>query len=167
MKLRLLRRIRQNHALEHATISVLLKAGTPTPLGGYATRGGFFVWGRTSTEALTEAADQALARLQDGQRELAVSPYCGTNLLVGAVVAGLLSGLIFGRRRGAQGGFLSLVAAITGATLLGRPLGNAIQRRYTTLADVDGLEISEVKRLKGGNFTIHQVHTRVAAVPSS
>ena len=47
------RRVRQNHALEHATIAVLQESGVRLPLAGYSTSGGFFIFGKASTEAIT------------------------------------------------------------------------------------------------------------------
>ena len=56
--------------------------------------------------------------------------------------------------------------AIIGATLVSRPLGNALQRRYTTLADVKDMEITGVRRLwaggPDGTFAVHRVGTRFA-----
>ena len=85
--LRPLDRVRRNHALEHATIAVLIENGVRPPLAGYSVPGGFLVYGRVSTEMLSAASSQALDRLQSGERELAISPYCGSNLVVGAVLA--------------------------------------------------------------------------------
>jgi hypothetical protein len=154
--------IRQSHALEHATIAVLLERGIRPPLAGYSTPGGFFIFGRVSTEMVTRAAHEALHRLTLGQRELAVSPYCGTNLAVGAMLVAVLSKLLLrpGQKRLQR---LTLGAAlVVGATLLSRPLGQALQRRYTTLADVDGFDISSISRLKGGVYTLHRVNTSAA-----
>ena len=81
--------IRRNHALEHGTVAVLMERGVATPLGGYSTRRGFFILGRASAELVGEAAGEALARIVDGQRQLAISRHCGTNLVTSAVLAGL------------------------------------------------------------------------------
>ena len=94
-----IRRVRQNHGLEHATVTVLLERGVRPPLGGYSTAGGFFIFGRASSETVSDAVYEALARMKEGQKELAVSPYCGTNLATGALLAGLLTTAILGRRK--------------------------------------------------------------------
>ncbi len=154
-----IRRIRQNHALEHATVAILLEMGVPTPLGGYSTSGGFFIFGRASTETVREAANEALARLKSGRSELAVSPYCGTNLATGALLAGLLTTLILGRGKKRLTRLPLAVGAIIGASLVSRPLGNALQRRYTTLADVEGVAISRIRRLWAGSLPVHRVST--------
>ncbi len=157
---RFVRRIRQNHALEHATIEVLLERGARPPIGGNAALGGFFIYGRLPTQEVASAASEALERLYGGERELAVSPYCGTNLVVGAVLAGLVSGIIM-KRGGILLQRLPIAAvAIMGASLMARPLGNEVQRRYTTLADVQGVRISSVSCIRAGDYAVHRVNTQ-------
>ena len=159
-----IRHVRQNHALEHATVAVLLERGMRPPLGGYSTPGGFFIFGKAPTDVVSNAASDALGRLMEGQKALAISPHCGTNLVAGAVLAGLLSALIMGRRGRRLRRLTAAAVAIIGATLVGRPLGNALQRRYTTFADVTGMEITGTSRLwDQGAFTIHRIGTRFVA----
>ena len=155
-----LRQVRKNHGLEHATVWVLLKGGMRPPLGGYSTAGGFFIFGRASLDVVTEAAHEALERLRSGQRQIAISPHCGTNLVTGAVLAGVLSGVMMRRREKRPRRFAAAAAMIIGATMVSRPLGNALQRLYTTLADVDDLEIVEVQRVWQGPYPLHRVRTR-------
>ena len=155
-----LKKVRQNHALEHAMVSLLLDRDVRPPLGGYSTAGGFFIFGRVSTEVITDVAHEALHRLKRGQSELAISPYCGTNLLTGATLARILSALIL---RGGRRSFIrvSIAAiAIIGAAFASRPLGEALQRRFTTLAEVPEMEITGISRLKSGSFTVHRISTR-------
>ena len=152
-------RTRQNHALEHATITILLEGGSPTPLAGNASPGGFFVYGKVSTEELKGAVSEALQRLQSGEHELAASPYCGTNLVVGALVAGLLTGLIAGTSRRRLGRIPLMATAIIGAAWLGRPLGSLVQRRYTTLPYVEDLVVTAIRGVRLGGYTAHRVRT--------
>ena len=154
----LINRVRRNHALEHATISVLLEAGTPTPLGGYSTPGGFFIVGRVSAAGVEAAAREALSRLQAGRAELAVSPHCGTNIATGALLAGLLTRLILRRGRWAVRMPLAMLAVL-GVALASRPIGNELQRRFTTLADAEGLHVTRVRRIWGGRLPLHRVST--------
>ena len=158
---RLVRGIRRNHALEHATIAMLMEGGVRPPLGGYSTPGGFFVLCRAPSDLLRQAANEALQRLREGHKELAVSPYCGTNLVAGALLSGLLAAVILGRGRQRFQRIPAAATAILLATLVSRPLGNALQRRYTTLADVEGMEIVGIRRVWAGPFTVHRVRTRV------
>ena len=155
----LVRRVRRNHGLEHATVAVLLERGMRPPLGGYSTAGGFLIFGRASTEFVTHAVREALDKLREGQRELAVSRYCGTTLVTGALLAGFLSAVIMGRGRKRLQRIPVAALAVLCATLVSRPLGDALQRRYTTLADMDGLKIAEVKRVWAGPAVVHRVRT--------
>ena len=154
-------KIRMNHALEHATISVLLKGpGVGIPLAGYATPGGFYIYGNLPTEKVALAVDEALERLKGGERELAVSRYCGTNLVVAALMVGLAMAITLGGKRR-----LRDLPSAFGASLLAlfasRPVGQLMQRYYTTLADMQGLEVEGISRwgISGGTF--HRVRTRI------
>lgn len=159
----IIRRVRRNHALEHATVTLMLEEGVRGPLGGYSTPYGFFIIGRISTEQLTRIVEEALARLSGGQREMAISPHCGTNLAVGAIISGLLTRMVMGRRKTNRRKRVPLVlgAVVVGA-LLSRPVGNAIQRRYTTLSEMGGLQVVSISRTLPGNVPIlHCVTTRM------
>ena len=50
--------------------------------------------------------------------------------------------------------------AIIGAAFASRPLGEALQRRFTTLAEVPEMEITGISHLKSGSFTVHRISTR-------
>ena len=156
----ILQRVRKNHGLEHACVWVLLKGGMRPPLGGYSTAGGFFIFGKASLDVVTNAAHEALELLRSGQRQIAISPHCGTNLVTGAVLAGVLSGALMRRRERRPRRFAAATAGIIAATLVSRPLGNALQRLITTLSDVDDVEITEVQRVWGGPYPLYRVHTR-------
>ena len=162
MRNRVVDSIRRNHSLEHATVSVLLGRGSPTPLGGYSLASGFILWSRESESEVADAVAEALNLLNDGRSELAVSPYCGTNLAVGLVLGVAAAKLIISRRQesgwrarlgGAMVGFLA-------ARAVSRPVGRFIQRRITTLADVSPLEIQSVRTLVGSPLRVVWVSTR-------
>ena len=63
--------VRRNHALEHATVAVLLARHGPTRLAGRASGDGFFILGDVGAEELASCASEALERLQRGQSSLA------------------------------------------------------------------------------------------------
>ena len=97
--LELIERIRQNHAIEHATIAVLgRKHDQVGRLGGSAKQDGFFVYGPTTAERIEDAAQEAVERLRAGESHLAISPFCGTNFLLGGMTTALLTGAILGTR---------------------------------------------------------------------
>ena len=61
-------RTRQNHAIEHATVVTLLERGARPPLGGNATPGGFYIYGKLSKAEVASAASEALRRLERGRQ---------------------------------------------------------------------------------------------------
>ncbi len=156
------RRTRQHHALEHATITVLMRRNPTVQLvGGRSTPLGFFVYGQVDTPPLEAAAQEALNRLQAGQAELAIHPNCGTNLVTTGALAGLAAfttGAI-GRRRKVSlwDQIPAAILAATGALLAGRPLGALLQARVTTLADVRDLRIGPITRRTFRKWVIHFV----------
>lgn len=158
--------VRRNHALEHATITVMLTHQGPMRVVGRASPDGFFVWADVATEKLREFAAEALARLQRGEAHLAVSPLCGTNLVVAGVLAGAGSyvAATMARRSGGSGRLNGLSGAMI-AALLGvvaaQPLGRLVQKHYTTLHDLKGVEIVAVDRI--GRTNLHKVRTRATS----
>lgn len=73
------RRIRQNHALEHATITILSGMVADLRVGARSSSNGFIIFGDVDLGLLRRALDEALRRLQAGEAELAIHPNCGTN----------------------------------------------------------------------------------------
>ena len=155
--------VRRNHALEHATIAVLLgKVGPNTRLVGRASGDGFYIYGKVPTEKIRESAAEALTRLKEGESQLAVSPLCGTNLAVAGILAGLASLLALGNRsrwERAPNVLMAAVVAVVGA----QPLGRVVQRYVTTSADVQGLEIVDVTATGRGLAPLHKVKTAFRA----
>ena len=73
------RRIRQNHALEHATITVLSGMVPDLSISARSSSSGFIILGDMDLGLLRRALDEALRRLQAGEASLAIHPNCGTN----------------------------------------------------------------------------------------
>ncbi len=143
-----LSRLRRHHAIEHATVAVLLeRRGRPTNVYGLSDFGGFSLRGDFTREEVEAAAGEAIERLRSGDVHLAITNNCGTNLVVNGVLtatAALLAAR--GRRDGLQ-------AALTAATLAGMaavPAGRWVQRNLTTTTHIDGLRIESVRRYGGG-----------------
>ncbi|MCS6802798.1 MAG: DUF6391 domain-containing protein [Chloroflexota bacterium] len=159
MPLPLLDATRANHALEHATITILLgRLSRPVRMVGRATPGGFYLHGDVPTAELTAAVEEALARLQAGEARLAISPLCGTNLAVAGVLAGLSSVLAFSAANRPDR-WLRAILAATGAVLLAQPLGQLVQRHVTTSPNLRGMRIKRILRTGRGAWTIHRVET--------
>jgi hypothetical protein len=151
--------VRRNHALEHATVSILLgRLGQDTRLVGRATWDGFYIYGNIPADKISECAAEGLTRLKQGESQLAVSPLCGTNLAVAGILAGLASVVAVGKGRR----FERLPNVLTAATLAvvgAQPLGRLVQRHVTTSAEVDGLEIVGVIPVGRGLVPLHKVKT--------
>jgi len=158
-------RIRRNHALEHATIHLLAARFPQRPLIGRSDARGFTLYGDVPTEAVEQAAFEALDRLRQGQRRLALHPNCGTNLLTAGALAGSAVFLGMGGRRASErtsDRLLRLPTAILVAVLallIAQPLGMSIQQRVTTLADPGLIEIRAVHRQRSRPLPIHRVTT--------
>jgi hypothetical protein len=156
--LKLLHRIRQIHALEHATIHILSWRYPQTRIVGRSTDSGFYIYGDVETEALAAAASEALARLQRGEKELAIHPQCGTNLATAGVLAGLSAFLaLVGRPRKRWTRLPEAITLATLAVLLSQPLGLLVQRYITTSPQVSDITIKEIKRFDLGTVRVHKV----------
>jgi hypothetical protein len=152
------RRIRQNHALEHATITILSQRIPTLSVSARSSADGFIVFGDVDLGELRRASEEALARLKAGEANLAIHPNCGTNLAVGVALvgAGTLLGLASSqtRTRVATAAFSSLAGWIAA-----RPLGEYVQRHFTTLPDLQGVRITEIIRRKFLGLTFIDVRT--------
>jgi hypothetical protein len=154
---------RRNHALEHATLHVLAASNPGKPMAGHSNPTGFFILGDVSTEAVTDAATEALRRLRSGERELAIHPGCGTNRATTALVAGSLAWFVLRGARSAFGRFVRLpfaVAFAVAGAALSRPLGPLIQQKITTDANVGSMQVVEVRASLRGRVTAHRVITK-------
>ncbi len=159
MRLDFITALRRNHAIEHATAAVLMaKMGAGTRLVGRATTGGFYVYGDVSTKAVSQAAEEGLARLKQGEDNLAVSPLCGTNLAVAAVLTALASMLAM-RGTNRTNRLPNVLLATLTAVVLAQPLGRVAQKHLTTSADVAAVNIVEVTSKGKGMRTRHKIKT--------
>ena len=158
----LLRRIRQHHAVEHATITILMARNPGLPLvGGRSDHRGFYIYGPVQTSMLATTTQEALKRLKNGESWLAIHPNCGTNLVTAGALAGVaaMAAAAFARYR--RGGLLdqipAAILAATGAVVASRPIGMRLQRQITTRADVADLQLGEITRRELGRLVQHFV----------
>lgn len=157
----LINAIRRNHALEHATISILLnRLGHHTRVIGRAAPDGFYIYADVPTEKIRESAREGLARLQRGESHLAVSPLCGTNIAVAGVMAGLASFLALGSSNRLER-FANVLTASMVAVLAAQPLGRLAQKHLTTSPDLQGVEIVSVQPMGKRFLNLHKVKTVV------
>jgi hypothetical protein len=152
------RRIRQNHALEHATITILSRMVPNLSVSARSSSDGFIIFGDVDLGQLRRALDEALRRLQAGEAELAIHPNCGTNLAVGVtlVTLGTLMGMASSRTR-------TRIATAAASSFAGwaaaRPLGEYVQKHFTTLPDLRGVRVTDIARRKFFGFTFIDVRT--------
>ena len=155
---------RRNHALEHATIHLLSALPRRTFLAGHSDSRGFYLLGDVTTDEVEAAVRQALSRLQSGERRLAVHPTCGTNLMVGALLAGSASFVVSGltrRRRWTDwlDQFPLAILAALGGLMLAQPLGLLLQQQVTTEAWPGGLQVQSVRLVRWPGVALHRVLT--------
>ncbi len=138
--------LRRNHALEHATIVVMMEREPGRKLSGFSTDEGFYVQGVRSKQEVESAAREALRRLRNGEKWLAIHRNCGTTI----VAANLLAAILF---LGALGLglymnwplYLLILVSVVLAFALRVPLSLLLQRFVTTDADLTNAEVGWVE----------------------
>lgn len=150
--------LRRNHALEHATIVVMMEREPGRRFNGFSTDEGFFVQGVRSIEEVDSAAREALRRLRRGQKRLAIHRNCGTTI----VAANLLAAVFFLAALGAGlymewPLYLLILGSVVLSLLLRVPLSLLLQRFVTTDSDLSNAEVGWVepanpRDLRGGVF---------------
>jgi hypothetical protein len=138
--------LRRNHALEHATIAVMMEKEPGRRFNGFSTDDGFFVQGVRSTEEVDSAAREALRRLRAGEKKLAVHRNCGTTI----VAANLLAAVFFFVALGVGlylgwDIYLLVLGGVVLSLVLRVPLSLFLQRFVTTNADLSNAEVGWVE----------------------
>ena len=142
--------LRQNHAVEHATVTILSQRLPGVPMMARSDLSGFTLFGEVDTAAVEDAVSEALARLQAGEANLAVHPNCGTNLVTSAVLSGAAAMMAAsGRNRSWADRLPSAVLATTLALIVAVPAGRWMQQNVTTSPQVYGLRVTGVRSLTG------------------
>ena len=163
-----IRRIRRNHALEHAVVHILSRKVQDITI--YARSGfrGLVVFGDLPTEEVAGAVVEALKRLRDGEHQLAIHPNCGTNLVTGGALAGLAAVSALGVQQiGSKkrsfwrwlGSLPLVILASTAALVVAQPLGQTLQLYVTTESDIGGLHITSITRRNQGRLVFHTIRT--------
>jgi hypothetical protein len=140
----LTRRVRQNHALEHATVTILTNELPGLSVSARSNTRGFTIFADLDPSVVRRAADEAMERLCAGESELAIHPNCGTNLAVGMSLA--LLGSLWSLTAMRQRARLATAAASAIASfMVARPLGGLAQKYLTTQPDIHDVRIIEVR----------------------
>lgn len=157
-------RIRRNHGLEHATLHILARRFGHRPFAGHSDLGGFWIVGDVTTEELREAVQEALLRLQRGERHLAIHPNCGTNFVTAGVLAGVAgASAMLGAKPGVRDKLerLPLAAVLaTIALIASQPLGMYLQANVTTSGEPGALQVVDIRPKKRGRLKTHRVTTQ-------
>jgi len=161
-----IRRVRRNHGLEHATIHILNRQ--KYVLSGRSSAGGYVLFGDVPTDKVEAAAHEALNRMKRGQAGLAIHPNCGTNLVTTGLLTTLLAAFAFTNtdRRRAWDRFPVVMAGMMGIILYSQPLGMTLQKHITTSGDLGQMEIVSINRsemqlpFSNQKTVIHHVLTR-------
>ncbi len=139
---------RKNHALEHATINLLEEKSGRCAYSGYSIHKGFWILGKATIQDVQEMVDLALARLKNGERDLAIHQSCGTNLAVSGTLTalGALAALSGTRNKKEQFSRFSSLVLVSGLMIqLSKPLGLFVQENVTTDPDLTGLSIRGIE----------------------
>jgi hypothetical protein len=163
LDLPVVRQTRRNHAFEHATIHVLSSRVRGLRMSGISDAGGFTLFGDVPTAQVKRAAEDALARLQQGEVRLAIHPNCGTNLVTtGAVTSATAMLTTQGIRKPGdmRDRFPLVMFSMIAAVVVSQPLGYWMQRNVTTDGDPADMEITGVTRGNLGKVVVHRVSTR-------
>ena len=157
-------RVRRNHGLEHATMNVLAANHPTTNLAGHSDLSGFWLVGNVSTEEVAEAVFQGLARMKEGEHELAIHANCGTNFVAVGLVAGIAAWLgMLGVGRGFRQKLerLPLVISLTTAAMIfAQPLGPILQEKVTTSGEPGELQVTQIIATHQGPFQAHHIVTK-------
>ncbi|HUV93757.1 MAG TPA: DUF6391 domain-containing protein [Anaerolineae bacterium] len=161
LKSPLITRIRQNHALEHATMHVLGRSNPSLSMVGHSDWNGFSLYGAVDSQTLRGAVGEALDRLLANESHLAIHPHCGTNLAVVALLTGGAS-YVVGRSSGRSmlRRLVTLVAVTMAACFVARPLGLVLQRYVTTTGSLEGVHVETIRREVNGPLVVHRVSVR-------
>lgn len=148
-----IRRTRQHHAIEHATIHMLSREFPEQSFAGYSDPLGFTVYLPPSSqpkaiidEDIRRAVGDGLLRLQAGEPHLAIHPNCGTNFATTGILVSLGAMIVNSGRRHPADRLLWTMLIVLPLLLVGYRLGNRLQR-YTTLAEVTDRWVADVQEV--------------------
>jgi hypothetical protein len=163
LDLPLVRHTRRNHGLEHATIHILSERLHGQHMAGRSQPNGFYLYGDLKTEDVQAAVSEAIRRMRGGERQLAVHPGCGTNLVATGILAGGLAfvlSMLNGRRARWYDRLPSATLGGVAGVAIGRPVGPWLQANVTTSADMSSMHVQRITRRQSGPMVSHFVETQ-------
>ena len=146
--------LRRNHALEHATIVVMMEREPGRKLNGFSTDDGFFVQGVRSISEVESAAREAIRRLQSGEKRLAIHRNCGTTIVAANLLAAVFFLVTLGvfLYLGVGNLYLMILGSVILAFALRIPLSLLLQRFVTTDANLANAEVGWVEPAQPGDL---------------
>ncbi len=160
MNLNPIQNIRRHHAIEHASLSIILSKNSALHLAGYSDNLGFWVVGDVETDKMMAAVDEAITRLQAGEASLAIHPNCGTNFAASGIIAGSLAWLgMLGTNRSFKkqlDRWPMIVTLVTLGLIASQPLGPYLQANFTTDANIGDVKVKEITITKRGAVQVHR-----------
>ncbi len=146
--------LRRNHALEHATIVVMMEREPGRRLNGFSTDDGFFVQGVRSISEVESAAREAMRRLQSGEKRLAIHRNCGTTIVAANLLAAIFFLVTLGLVLYLDVGnlYLMILGSVVLAFALRIPLSLLLQRFVTTDSDLKNAEVGWVEPAQPGDL---------------
>ena len=151
--------VRRNHAIEHATVSILTEQKIKSAVIGFAIPSGFIIYSKSDKDEILSAANHGLKLMKSGISEISISQFCGTNLVVAALLTGvstLLLGKILGKK---SKNILNITNGFLLSALLSKPIGRIVQKYVTTDSNVKNIQIKNIVSLKIGTFHINFIST--------
>jgi hypothetical protein len=138
--------LRRNHALEHATIVVMMQREPGRRFNGFSDDDGFFVQGVRSTDDVDGAAREALKRLRAGEKGLAIHRNCGTTIVAANMLAAVFFLVALGVGLYLEWPlYLLILGGVALSLLLRVPLSLLLQRFVTTDSDLSNAEVGWVE----------------------
>jgi Domain of unknown function (DUF6391) len=146
--------LRRNHALEHATIVVMMEREPGRKLNGFSTDDGFFVQGVRSISEVESAAREAIRRLQSGEKRLAIHRNCGTTIVAANLLAAVFFLVTLGvfLYLGVGNLYLMILGSVILAFALRIPLSLLLQRFVTTDTNLANAEVGWVEPAQPGDL---------------
>jgi len=151
----LTQRTRQHHAIEHATLHIMSKRAGVGHLSGFSDPFGFTIFGEADLEDVRRGVGDALLRLQAGERNLAIHPNCGTNLVTTGLLV-TIAALAAAHKRNYLERFVTTLLWVLPMIVAGKVLGMRLQQ-YTTSAEVSDRWVVEVFPIRIGNIYAYRV----------
>jgi hypothetical protein len=160
-----IRRIRRNHALEHATAHMLARRVPNLKVSGRASEHGFSLICDVPQEKIEESVQEAIRRMKQGEAKWAIHPNCGTNLVATSFLT-TLAGIVglSGDKQSTGDKFSRTMILMIFALLFSPAFGSKLQQHFTTKADLGDLDYLKTTRqemsMLGKKIVMYTIHTQ-------